>query len=212
VTEVVQFRANLSQSFVLRVLSSVQSPSDQEFVQLIRRGDRAAFDGAYERYSASLLGFLLRLSGSRDVAQDLFQEAWCRLASSAERLASDTDLLGWLLTVARNAYYDQARRERRMVSLVGESEPPSTGAIAETGTLAREQLMVLESALARLSDIDREVLLLVGVEDLSHERTARILGLTDVALRKRLSRARERLHDAMGQITAQAVPRKRSLP
>jgi RNA polymerase sigma-70 factor, ECF subfamily len=212
VTVAVPFHRDLSQSFVLRVLPSVQPPSDQALVQLLRRGDRTAFDSVYERYSTRLLGFTLRLSGNRDVAQDLFQDTWYKLASSAERLAPDTDPFGWLLTVARNAYYDRARPERRLRPLVEASEPQSTGAIAESATLAREQVTVLESALARLSDIDREVLLLVGVEELSHERTARILGLSAAALRKRLSRARERLQHAMGQVAEAPVPRERSMP
>jgi RNA polymerase sigma-70 factor (ECF subfamily) len=69
-------------------------------------------------------------------------------------------------------------------------------------------LFLLEQALASLSDLDREVLLLVGVEGLPHERAACILGVGEAAFRKRLSRARERLELALDTLTMDREPVK----
>lgn len=192
----------------MRVLdSSVSSPIDYELVQHLQQRDEGAFVRTYEQYSARLLGFLLRLTNDRALAEDLFQDTWCRLASSAGTLRPDTDLFAWLLTVARNGYFDGARRSAKLRplppgELSGSSDFLSCTRVPDEQTSDREQMGLLEQALRALSDLDREVLLLVGVEDLSYPCAARVLGIGEVAFRKRLSRARERLQLAMQQMTA----------
>ena len=57
----------------------------------------------------------------------------------------------------------------------------------------------LERALARLSNEDRELLLLVGVEDLSHAEAAKVLGVDQATVRKRVSRARARLAQTLDE-------------
>lgn len=186
------------------VVSSVSSPSDGELVQRLQKRDQGAFVRTYELYSARLHGYLLRLTQDRAIAEDLFQETWCRLAGSVHALRAETDLFAWLLTVARNLYFDRARSIARFspLSLVGRSDLMSYTHLPDEETQDREQLRLLEQALSALSDVDREVLLLVGVEALSHASAAEILGLGAVAFRKRLSRARERLEAALDRLTA----------
>ena len=97
----------------MRVLPHSVPLSDRNLVAGLLRNDPQALEQAYGRYSARLLGFLLRLSPNRDVAEDLFQDAWCQLASSGPGLHPETDLFAWLLIVARNRYYEWARRASR---------------------------------------------------------------------------------------------------
>lgn len=201
----------------MRVLPHSVPLSDRNLVAGLQLNDPQALEQAYGRYSARLLGFLLRLSPNRDVAEDLFQDAWCRLASSATGLHPETDLFAWLLIVARNRYYDWVRRASRQKSLplsdVSGLQVIASGNYApDAQSVAREQMLLLEQALRSLADLDREVLLLVGVEDLSHSRAAKVLGIAEVAFRKRLSRARERLEMALEQQTMDQQPKRRSKP
>lgn len=201
-------RGTLSQYVAVRVLtSSVSSPTDYELVQRLQGRDEHAFVRVYELYSARLFAFLLRLTNHRALAEDLFQDTWCRLAASVQSLRRETDLFAWLVTVARNGYFDRARRTARLNPLPpadadGISDFLSCTRVPDEQTSDREQMGLLEQALRALSDLDREVLLLVGVEDLSYPCAARVLGIGEVAFRKRLSRARERLQLAMQQMTA----------
>jgi RNA polymerase sigma-70 factor (ECF subfamily) len=170
-------------------------------VQGLRRGDRAAFDAAYARYRGRLYAFLLRLSGRRDVAEDLFQETWLKLARSAHRLAEDTDLGAWLFAVARNAWVSHRRWTvldvSRLMALGDESRPAlhavPAGPDLEARTDAARRLAELETALAELSPKLREVVLLVGIEGFDPDRAAAILGIRPDALRQRLARARAQL-------------------
>ncbi len=85
-----------------------------------RGGDRGAFDEIYAAFNDRLFTFLLRLSCRRDVAEDLFEETWLRLVTSAGRLKPDTTLGPWLCTVARNLHLSylrsRAHRSRHALS------------------------------------------------------------------------------------------------
>src|SRR5205085_12165347 len=75
----------------------------------LRLCEAAAFDVLYTLYRARIHGFLLRLAGRRDVADDLFQETWLNAARAAPRLREDTRLAPWLFTIARNEWVSYRR-------------------------------------------------------------------------------------------------------
>src|SRR3954470_23767187 len=84
--------------------------ADAGLVDRLRRGERAAFRELHARFAQASFGFLLRLAGRRDVAEDLHQEVWFAIARHAARLAPDTDLAAWIFTVARNRFLSSRRR------------------------------------------------------------------------------------------------------
>lgn len=171
-----------------------ESP-DQDALALLERGDARGFDLAYARYAQRIFGFLVRLSGSRALAEDLFQHTFMRLAESGPRLRADSDLRAWLFTVARNAFHSHARAQsvEWRVGSARLAAEPATSAGPDAGLALAE----LERALARLSASDRELLLLFGAEGLSYAEVAAVLDLDQVTVRKRVSRARSRLAEAL---------------
>jgi RNA polymerase sigma-70 factor (ECF subfamily) len=185
----------------------VRDPSEKPLVDALRRGDATAFDAVYARYRARVLGFLLRLTRRREVAEDLFQETWMKLARSAPRLEEDTDLAAWLFTVARNAWVSHRRWSvldvSRLVALGDDDATPAAAPDPDARADAARRLARLERALAALPAGSREVLLLVGVEGFDQEQAARILGVGYDALRQRLSRARAQLAERLERIDAE---------
>jgi RNA polymerase sigma-70 factor (ECF subfamily) len=179
---------------------------ERALVDGLRRGDVAAFDRAYAAFHPRVLGFLLRLSGRRDTAEDLAQETWMKLAKAAPTLREDTSLAAWLFTVARNAYVSHRRWAMLDLSRIVVVGFESLATAAAEGPLPDAQhertraIALLEAALARVPVASREVLLLVGVEGLEQEEVARILGVSYDALRQRLSRARAQLAAAMAAL------------
>jgi RNA polymerase sigma-70 factor (ECF subfamily) len=163
-------------------------------VDRLRRGERAAFRELYGRFAQPSFGFLLRLTGRRDAAEDLHQEVWLSIAQHAQRLAPDTDLPAWIFTIARNRFRSAQRR-------ADASETPrdpaalerAAGAVPADDPACRD----LERALAALPEIHREVLLLVGVEGLGLKQTAEVLAIAHDAARQRLSRARAALAEIL---------------
>jgi RNA polymerase sigma-70 factor (ECF subfamily) len=99
------------------------------------------------------------------------------------------DALPWLLGCARRVLSHQHRRARRDNALLGRLEAGATGPAPSDGALA--------AALSKLSDRDRELLLLTAWEGLEPAQAARVLGCSQSALAVRLYRARRRLAAAL---------------
>lgn len=180
-------------------MATAAEANEQELVAGLRRGEARAFDLVYVRYRARIYGFLLRLSGRRDVADDLFQETFLQLARHARTLAEDTQLSPFLYTVARNRY----RNHRRMslfrldrLRMIGRETSIESGTPFDAAS-ASSTAKRLEKALLLLSPPLREALLLVAVEGLDAEVAAQVLSIEPDALRKRLSRARAQLSEKL---------------
>lgn len=163
--------------------------ADDQALALLRRRDPRGFDLAYEQYASRVRGFLLRLAGQSDLADDLLQQTFLRLAERGAELRADSDLRAWLFTVARNAFIAQ-HRERAARRAEAPVEPLAT---PTPEAEARLLLGDVERALAALRLEDRELLLLVGVEGFEPSAVAKLLGLSGATLRQRLARARSRL-------------------
>ena len=138
------------------------------------------------RYARALLG--------SDVlaADDLVQECLERALSKLNYWRSGTDLRAWLFTIMHNLYVNQIKRSingPQFVDLGDEDPPTSSPARAEDSRLIQE----LEKALVALSPDQREILLLVGLEGLSYQEVASILGIPEGTVMSRLSRARKEL-------------------
>ena len=162
-------------------------------VHRLRTGGTSAFDEIYAAYNRRLRGFLARSTKNRSVAEDLLEETWLRLIESAEGLDADTRLGSWLFTVARNLYLSHCRsrvREHAYTSdlvLFWPSELPQSPLDVASSSQLEQQL---ETAIAALPPMYREVLLLVGVEQLRPMDAAKVCGISPETFRQKLSRAR----------------------
>ena len=186
----------MSRSSRRGVYTFMDRDSELALVGRLRAGDEAAFDEVYDACHPRLLNFLTRLSRRRDLAEDLVEETWLRLVSHARRLRDDTRIEAWLFTVARNLYTSHCRAraiEERAADLIGLWPAPASGRSPFEETAANEADRRLEAALAALPFSAREVLLLVGIEEMAPAEAALVCGISPEALRQRLSRARKLL-------------------
>jgi RNA polymerase sigma-70 factor (ECF subfamily) len=171
------------------------SSDTPSLIDALRRADPRAFETLYEREKSSLYGFLLRLARDPHVAADLFQNVWLKLAKHAARLREDSNLRAWLFTVARREYLSYRRAQAldlsRVLALGIEPRAEDDSVERDTRRLA------IATALGQLGDADREVLLLSGVDGLDAEAAAEVLGISDVAFRQRLARARRRIAERL---------------
>lgn len=170
-----------------------QGDPGESVLERLRSLDVAVFEAAFrEVYAAEkavIYGLLVRLSGDAETAADLFQNVWLKLARHRARLRPDTALRAWLCTVARHEYLNFRRVQMldlaRLLTIGREPAPD--------GPAPDPRLLDVNAALQRLSDADREVLLLTSVDGLSPRQAAAAAGIREEALRQRLSRARRRL-------------------
>jgi len=179
-------------------------------LEALRGGSPEAFQQVYFAEKNWVFALLLRLSGDANVAADLFQNVWLKLARHAARLHEDTNLRAWLTTVARREYLSYRRAQ-----IVDLSRLLAWGRHVETTARSfatSSETDELEAALEALGERDREVLLLVGVAELDGTQAAQALGISDVAFRQRLARARQRLaaelERSRTQVPSRALARK----
>jgi RNA polymerase sigma-70 factor (ECF subfamily) len=148
------------------------------------------------------------LTGSREAADDLTQDTLERAWNKRDlwRDASDTgqpaSLRAWLHAVMHNVFINGTRRHRHVESL--DDLPDADFALHAVGASAetRAALRDLQRALAELPDEQREVVLLVGLEQLSYAEAAAALGVPIGTVMSRLSRGRERLRLLMDEMPA----------
>jgi RNA polymerase sigma-70 factor (ECF subfamily) len=150
----------------------------------------AAFEQLFRDHYESVLRYVTRRVPAdevQDVVAQTFLAAWRR----QQELRGDP--LPWLLGVARRTSANQLRSEARRVALVdrlgGELRVPLP---ADVGGRSR-----LAEALRKLSEGDREALLLVAWDGLDHRAAARVSGCTTATFAVRLHRARRRLERAL---------------
>ena len=163
--------------------------------------DEEAFTEVVRRHLPFVYAAAVRRLG-RDTqqAQDVAQVVFCALARDAERVARFPVLGGWLYTATRNAVSNVVRTEKRRRTREEEafhmqqieSKPE---AAADWSTLRP----VLDSALDRLSERDREAVLLRFFQDRSLREVGAIVGLSEDATRKRIDRALAKLRDLLRQ-------------
>jgi RNA polymerase sigma-70 factor (ECF subfamily) len=133
------------------------------------------------------------LTGERIAADDLVQDTLERAWKKLHLFRAGTDLRAWLFTVMHNVYVNQVRTSRIAIAEDEElAELPDRQKEAD-GLSIRD----LDRAIGRLPDEQREVLLLIALEDMSYEETARTLDIPIGTVMSRLSRAREKLRTMM---------------
>lgn len=168
------------------------SSASAQLVVGLRAAEPQAFNDVYGLYADRLYSFAVRLTGRRDAADELFQHAWLRLAETAPKLAEDTNVLAWLLTVARNHWRSQHRRAKtRDLHEHALRDTATAPATPDVDAERRAALVRLEAALTDLAEHHREVLvLMIEADDVPQHELAAVLGVPPAVFRKRLSRAR----------------------
>jgi RNA polymerase sigma-70 factor (ECF subfamily) len=152
---------------------------------------RVRFELLYARHAPAVKAYVLRrsdASSADDVVAEVFVVCWRRFHELPP------DALPWLLGVARRVLSTQRRSERRRAAL----EDRLAGTALETVEAAASGVdCALAAALARLSDADRELLLLIAWDGLLPTQAAAVLGVKPATARVRLMRARRRLSHAL---------------
>ncbi|MCL2080750.1 MAG: sigma-70 family RNA polymerase sigma factor [Oscillospiraceae bacterium] len=174
-------------------------------VRRAKSGDKAAFEELVIANQRGVYSLALRYTGNREDALDVSQEAFFRAYKGLAFFQGDCAFSTWLYRLTINAAIDALRRSKRKsavpFSALGEPEqvldiPDDRGAPDEKAELG-ELKEALAEALKTLSDEHRAVFILRAVHELSYTEIAEILDLEEGTVKSRLSRAREKLKQAL---------------
>ena len=164
------------------------------------RGDRDAYGrivvASQNTVTAVALAITRDVPASEDIAQEAFLSAWHHLP----RLKNPSSFLPWLRQITRNLAHDHLRGRRNRM-LEGEAAELAIQHAADPDGCPLEQALdaerdaVAADLISELPEESREALLLYYREGQSSKQVAMLLGLSDAAVRKRLSRARQSVRD-----------------
>ncbi|HET7652612.1 MAG TPA: RNA polymerase sigma factor [Acidimicrobiales bacterium] len=164
-----------------------------EVVDAVKRGDRRAWEAAYDTYGKGLMGFLVLRLGDRDDAAEALSETFLRALEKIDGLRGGADAFrAWLFRIARNVATDRLRSRARLTL---EAEPDEsvdrlTGGPVEQ-VIAAEDAVEVRRALASLSADDREVVWLRVCAGLSSDEVGEIVGKKAGTVRMQQLRALE---------------------
>ena len=165
----------------------------------LKRQEAGLLDELIVRYQHRLLRYLLFLTSSRELAEDLFQEVWMRVLMRGSQYNGKARFDTWLFTIARNLVIDY-RRKRTLASLdelfegSTEDDRPMTFEVADEQPSPFDRLSSGEDrervseALLELDTVYREVLVLRFHEDLSLQEIATVTRAPLSTVKSRLYR------------------------
>ena len=149
-----------------------EPPQLEELLRGIARGEREALARLYEQTRVAVYGLALSYLKNAHDAQDVTQDTFVRIWDSAHQYCPQGTPMAWILTVTRNLALMQLRRSGRHQELDGgewDAVPANAPGVTP------EDRAILQTALTRLSDRERQVVMLHAVAGLKHRETASLL-------------------------------------
>jgi len=189
-------------------------PTDEQLVARARQGNPDAFRTLVERYHDDLMRFLIRLTGSADAADDVFQDTFIQIFQSASTFDVGRRFKPWLFTIAANKARDHLRRKSRRQAMdlsapvggaEGGSDEGGTTFVdlleleipdVSSGLEDEERDRMVQQALDRLPLPLKEILLLSYFQRLTYGQIADELGIP-------LGTVKSRLHAAVAAFARQ---------
>ena len=169
----------------------MDSEEDVVLIQRCLAGDSSAFEPLVERYHRPLFNLAARLLGSRDEAMDSTQNAFVKAYEHLASFDQQQRFFSWIYQILRHECFNVLRARRPSVQL-----PPELAAAGVSPSASLEQAerkVAVQAALMKLTDDQREVVLLRHFTELSYDEIAASLTLPVKTVKSRLYSARQRL-------------------
>jgi RNA polymerase sigma factor (sigma-70 family) len=167
-------------------------------VRLAMEGDAEAYRRLIEASAGVVcsiaLAMVRNVPASEDVAQEVFLAVWTQV----RKLRNPASYFPWIRQITRNQAHVWIREHRREIAntdVLARAADPRPG--ADQAQLREEEHRILAEVLDELPDESREVVVLYYREDNSTRRVAELIGMSEEAVRQRLSRARSKIRDEM---------------
>jgi RNA polymerase sigma-70 factor (ECF subfamily) len=175
-----------------------------EVVTRAQGGDVAAFHHLFDAYGPKILNYLFRMTGSREMAEDLAQETFILAFKKLSALRDPSKFQSWIFRIAQNNVYQVFRGNKpQMVSIDEEKSQelsdvqklatPSSGPEAEV--LSDELQTVIQDAINALPEKYKTVFVLSAIQKLSYKEISKIMGRSLASIKSDIHRARVEVRD-----------------
>jgi RNA polymerase sigma-70 factor (ECF subfamily) len=176
---------------------------DTRLARLARKGDQRAFAEIVGMYKDKLYHLAYRMTGSRQEAEDVVQDAFLRVFRSLDRYDEHQKFSTWIYRIATNLCIDRLRKRRSVYSLDAESADhegldgyamlPGDERTPESELILSETQRIVQEAIDTLPAKYKGVMVLRYLQDLSLQEISDVLGMPVTTIKTRVHRGREYL-------------------
>ena len=150
----------------------------------------------FERHHRPLFGFLFHSTMQKESSEDMVQNVFYRMLKYRHTFTGDGEFKTWMYHLARNVLIDYVKKNKLVVyknDLTEYAERMSNHEYADANIQKEQEHALLKKAMANLSSESREVLILSRFQELKYEEIARILDISEGAVKVRVHRAMQQL-------------------
>lgn len=175
---------------------------DADLIRRARQGDVEAYNLLISRWEKRVYNYLLRISGDREEALDLSQDVFLKAYQNLRKLDDPARFASWLFRIAHNEAFSSLRRRRPEVQTPADAESGiDEGSIGAPPAFPIELSIAVTTALGKLSDDQREAVILKIYQGFKFEEMAEILSCP-------VSTVKSRLYAALDTLKMQLAPVK----
>jgi len=169
--------------------------SDNELMADVQRGDLEKLAVLYGKYNRPLFAFFYKMTSDAQASEDLVQNVFCKILKYRDRFRTDDGaFVVWLFQIARNARIDHYHKNKHLQNASEIDDLAVPGPDDPAGDYEKaEKAGRMRAALDRLTDVQREVLILSRFDDLTYEEIAKIMNCRVGTIKARVFRAMETL-------------------
>lgn len=192
--------------------------TDEELMLRVQSGVTDCYDVLVDRYKVRLFNYLYRLTGNRDEAEEIAQEAFVKAYIHNAKYKTIARFSTWLYTIATNLVRNRIRSRSRAPQLVslwtrgyGDSDEERMLDIEDTGRTPDETINdaelsgVINRAIAKIPEKYRESFVLREINELSYEEIAAVTGLKLGTVRSRINRARNYFRQLVAPVVEKGI-------
>jgi RNA polymerase sigma factor (sigma-70 family) len=184
----------------------VNSPDDNQLMLQIRNGDVDKLSLLFERHHVALYNFFLRMTGKKEISEDMVQDVFFRMLKYRHTYRGDGKFSNWMFHIARNVQFDYFKKKQRQdfrdfdeLELI--SDNPTPGEAAEQN----QDNELIHSALMKLAVEKREVLVLSRFQNKKYEEIAEMLDCKVGTIKARVFRAIKDLREIYFQLSGELI-------
>ncbi|MEN6519645.1 MAG: RNA polymerase sigma factor [Armatimonadota bacterium] len=186
--------------------------SDTELMELVKKGDFAAFDKLYTRYREDIYKFLYSLTWDQDTAEDYVQEVFIRLYMARDRYIPAGKFSTYLFQIAKNYYLYQRRGRKVRAKDLSLSHEDQSGFCVFENIKANErvepEMRLMEEyrrlsilrAIEMLPEGQKLVFVMSHIRDMKYAEIAEILQISEGIVKSRMFTAVKRLQSLLKEI------------
>lgn len=166
--------------------------SQEDMIQAMGEGDREAFRQFYQETARPVYSFILSLTKSPHEAEDLMQETYLSVWTRADSYTPQGKPLAWVFTIARNLCYMRFREQKMLSNVALEDLEGEEGVVCESLEQAADRKVLLD-ALDKISQEERQIVLLHAAAGMKHREVAETLELPLATVLSKYNRSMKKL-------------------